>query len=338
MARRPRIEFAGAVYHVMSRGNRGETIFHDDDDRRQFLHCLDETCERTGWKIHAYVLMANHYHFLLETPEPNLVVGMKWLQGTYTQRFNRRHSLHGHLFQGRYKTLVIDGAELGYFLVVSSYIHLNPARAGLVRTGELLEQYRWSSYPSYLISPGKRANWLCVDRVLGELGARGDGRRDRQAYRKYTEELAKRYHEIEERKDLDREWKLLRRGWYLGSESFREKVLAVLDAVLDGKERESYQGEELRAHDEAEADRILQVGLRVLKLKEQDFTKMAKGAPEKQVLAWWLRKRTVVGRKWISQRLKMGDVSRVTQAINAVNAEDKDRLILFLKKRLGKSS
>ena len=338
MARRPRIEFAGAVYHVMSRGNRGEAVFHNDDDLRQFLHCLDETCERTGWKIHAYVLLANHYHFLLETPEPNLVVGMKWLQGTYTQRFNRRHGLYGHLFQGRYKALVIDAEEPGYFLVVSSYIHLNPARTGLVRSGESLERYRWSSYPSYLVPPGKRPNWLCVDRVLGELGVHRNNRGGRQAYKEYVEGLAKKYFEIAGRKDLDGEWKLLRRGWYLGRESFREKVLAVLDGVMDGKERETYQGEELRAHDEAEADRILHVGLRVLKLKEQDLLRMAKGATEKQVLAWWLRKRTVVSRKWISQRLNMGDVSRVTRAISVVNAKDKDDSILFLKERLGDSS
>jgi REP element-mobilizing transposase RayT len=103
MARKPRIQYAGAVYHVICRGDRGESIFQDEIDRKQFLRCLGETCERSGWKIHAYVLMPNHYHLLLETPEPNLVVGMKWLQGTYTQRFNLRHGLRGHLFQGRYK-------------------------------------------------------------------------------------------------------------------------------------------------------------------------------------------------------------------------------------------
>jgi REP element-mobilizing transposase RayT len=150
MARKPRIEFAGAVYHILSRGDHGENIYQDDEDRKGFLRCLDEVCERTGWKIHAFVLMSNHYHLLLETPEANLVVGMKWLQGVYTQRFNRRHKLRGHLFQGRYKALTIDGEEAGYFLQVSSYIHLNPIRAGLVQTGEALRCYRWSSLPLYV--------------------------------------------------------------------------------------------------------------------------------------------------------------------------------------------
>ena len=125
MARKPRIEFAGAVYHVISRGDRGEAIYQDDEDRRLFLQFLGEVCDRTGWLIHAFVVLTNHYHLLLETPEPNLVVGMKWLQGTYTQRFNRRHRLRGHLFQGRYKALLIDGEEPGHFLQASSYFHLN---------------------------------------------------------------------------------------------------------------------------------------------------------------------------------------------------------------------
>jgi len=133
MARRPRIEFAGAFYHVTSRGDHGEAVYQDDEDRKRFLTCIGEVCGRTGWRIYAFVLMTNHYHLLLETPEPNLVAGMKWLQGTYTQRFNRRHNLGGHLFQGRYKALVIEDEESGYFLQISSYIYLNPIRAGLVR-------------------------------------------------------------------------------------------------------------------------------------------------------------------------------------------------------------
>ena len=95
MARKAWIEFAGAVYHVISRGDRGEAIYQDDEDQRLFLQFLGEVCERTGWLIHAFVVMTNHYHILLETPQANLVVGMKWLQGTYTQRFNLRHGLRG---------------------------------------------------------------------------------------------------------------------------------------------------------------------------------------------------------------------------------------------------
>ena len=100
MARPIRIEYAGAVYHVMARGNQGQPIFADDLDRKRWLETLAETWEKTGWRIHASVLMRNHYHLLAETPEANLVAGMKWLQGTYPQRYNSRHSVIGHLYQG----------------------------------------------------------------------------------------------------------------------------------------------------------------------------------------------------------------------------------------------
>src|SRR5437867_3460666 len=107
MARPFRLEYPGAIYHLMARGNHGQQIFRGDADRRSLLETLGEACQKTGWRVHAYVLMSNHYHLLLETPEANLVSGMKWLQGTYTQRYNSRHKVRGHLFQGRYKAVVV---------------------------------------------------------------------------------------------------------------------------------------------------------------------------------------------------------------------------------------
>ena len=135
MARKIRIEYAGAAYHVMARGNQGRDIYADERDRKLWLETLGEACEKTGWRIHAWVMMNNHYHLLLETPEANLVAGMKWLQGTYTQRYNSRHEIFGHLFQGRYKAVVVEPEAGNYFAVVSTYVHLNPARAGLIRWG-----------------------------------------------------------------------------------------------------------------------------------------------------------------------------------------------------------
>src|SRR5260370_20118333 len=112
-------------------------------------------------------MMGNHYHLLVETPEPNLVAGMKWLQGTYTQRYNLRHDLFGHLFLGRYKALVVDGAEGDYLSKVGTYIHLNPARAKLINVGEEpLSRYQWSSYPSYLKPKGQRPAWVFAERVM----------------------------------------------------------------------------------------------------------------------------------------------------------------------------
>ena len=114
MARKLRVEYAGAIYHVMNRGDRRERIFMDDADRQRFVDTLGEACAKTGWQLHAYVLMPNHFHLVVETPQPNLVAGMKWLLGTYTSRFNRRHKLFGHLFSGRYKSPIVDGSGSGY--------------------------------------------------------------------------------------------------------------------------------------------------------------------------------------------------------------------------------
>jgi putative transposase len=130
MARSLRLEYAGAYYHVMARGNRREEIFLDEEDRRFFLKAVSEVCAQTGWRVHAWVLMGNHYHFFMETSEANLVEGMKWLQNTYTRRFNVRHRAWGRLFGDRYKAVVVEGEMPAYYGSLVDYIHLN--RRGLV--------------------------------------------------------------------------------------------------------------------------------------------------------------------------------------------------------------
>jgi REP element-mobilizing transposase RayT len=168
MARKLRVECPGAIYHVMNRGDRRELIFKNDLDREWFLETLGEACAKAGWQVYAYVLMPNHFHLVVETPQPNLVAGMKWLLGTYTRRFNRRHKLFGHLFSGRYKSLIVDGSGRGYLKRVCDYMHLNPARAKLVAADAPLKHFAWSSWPAYLLAPAKRPAWLRGDRLLGE--------------------------------------------------------------------------------------------------------------------------------------------------------------------------
>jgi len=141
MARKLRIQYAGALYHVMNRGDRRDPIFEDDEDRKRFLQTLTEACQKTGWQVHAYCLMSNHFHLVVETPQPNLVAGMKWLLGTYTGRHNRRHREFGHLFSGRYKALIVDGSGSGYLKTVCDYVHLNPARAKLLKRDQLLSDF-----------------------------------------------------------------------------------------------------------------------------------------------------------------------------------------------------
>lgn len=313
----------------MARGNHGQGIFADDKDRHRFLETLAEACGKTGWRIHAYVLMSNHYHLLVETPEGNLVAGMKWFQGTYTQRYNSRHQVFGHLFQGRYKAVVIDGDSPGYFEVVGTYIHLNPARAGLVRLGkEPLKHYRWSSYPWYL-SRG-RPEWLRRDRVLEGLGLREN---DRKGYEAYMESRVLELGLKAGRQELEEKWKALRRGWYVGGGDFLENVRAKLEAILAGKKRESHSGGAKREHDEAAAQAMLATGLAALGMKASDLLKLSRGAAEKTVLAWWLRERTVVPLRWVGQRLEMGHYTRVTQAVSRMKHHPTRKLQSF-KKRL----
>jgi hypothetical protein len=164
------------------------------------------------------------------------------------------------------------------------------------------------------------------------LGGYQDNREGRQSYKVYIEGLAKRIRDKKELKGLNEKWEPIRRGWYLGGESFRDRLLEMVDKVMDGKEKETYYGGEVQAHGEAEAEKFLKRGLGVLEVKEQDLRKMAKGVKEKQVLAWWLRKKTVVSRKWLSQRLGMGDVSRITQAVSLLNRSE-DISLMKLKKR-----
>ncbi len=334
MARKVRIEYAGALYHVMSRGNQGQAIFRSDQDRKLFVETLAEGCEKTGWRVHAYVLMGNHYHVLLETPEANLVAGMKWLQGTYTQRFNSRHKVFGHLFQGRYKALIVDGSDDDYFQLISTYIHLNPARAGLIRIGEeALKIYRWSSYPLYLGQPTRRPGWLRVDRVLGDLGIHRDDGEGRRGYEAYMEGRVMELGKKRSREELNKEWQSIRRGWYLGEMRFRQGLEECLDTALKGKARQSFSGEAKQAHDEAAAETKVVQGLAALGIADSALATMAKGAAEKQVLAWWLRKRTVASRGWVSRRLRMGDESRVTQAVAQVERST-NRRVRTLRKQM----
>src|SRR5947209_14078547 len=161
MARKLRIQYPGAIYHVMNRGDRRNPVFADDQDRQRFLETLTEACAKTAWQVHAYCLMRNHFHLVIETPEANLVFGMKWMLGTYTKRFNIRHKLCGHLFAGRYKALIVESSGNGYLRTVCDYVHLNPARARVLEPQARLESFQWSSYPQYL-EPATRNKWLRV--------------------------------------------------------------------------------------------------------------------------------------------------------------------------------
>jgi hypothetical protein len=233
--------------------------------------------------VHAFVLMGNHYHLLIETPEPNLVVGMQWLQGTYTKRFNVRHKEWGHLFQGRYKALPV-GSDGDYFSAVATYIHLNPARVkDFDFSNTLLEEHTWSSYLGYgWLS--KRPEWLCVKRVLAAQGL-SDTPAGRKAYRATIERRVLEMRHSSEPWKVDESWAEIRRGWCFGDEAFRDVMKKQLDGSLEAKKRESFSGEGVRQHDEGEAERLIRQGLTALGLEDDDLLSMKKNCPEKYALA-----------------------------------------------------
>lgn len=304
MARKPRLEYAGAVYHVMNRGNRRQAIFRTDGDRRCFLDALGEVCERTGWRVHAYVLMGNHYHLLLETPEPNLTTGMQWLQGTYTKRFNAEHREWGHLFQGRYKAIPVEPGG-GYFLAVATYIHLNPMRMkGYEFETARPDDYAWSSYPGY-VQKRKRAPWLCADRVLAALQL-GDTSAGRARFGAYMMKRVLEVRHADKPWEADGQWKRIRRGWYFGGEDFRGRMMEGIEHVVTNDKGTAFGGRCIQEHHERQASRLLSRGLEALRLREADLPQMRKSSPEKCALAWLIRKRTSVKTDWIKRRLHMG--------------------------------
>jgi putative transposase len=294
MARKLRVQYGGAIYHVMSRGDHREAIFRSNQDRELFLHTVGQACAKTDWQVHAWCLMSNHFHLVVETPKANLVDGMKWLLGTYTSRFNRKHKLVGHLFSGRYKALFVDGSGNGYLKTVCDYVHLNPARAGLLSRRRKLSAFQWSSYPEYLKARATRPTWLRVDRLLGEHGIPQDSAAGRAEFER----------RMERRRGSDdgQEYKPLARGWCHGSESFRKTLLAQMSQHAGAE----HYGEEIRESAEEKANRVLGEELKKLAWRPEDLARRRKGAPEKVQLALRLRQETTMTLSWIAERLRMG--------------------------------
>ncbi|MDI1294244.1 MAG: transposase [Methylobacter sp.] len=216
MARPIRIEYAGALYHITSRGNAREAIFFTDEDRLSFLKILQDQCRTINWLCHAYCLMDNHYHLLIETPDGNLSKGMRQLNGVYTQTFNRHHNRVGHVFQGRYKGILVE--KEAYLLELCRYIVLNPVRAQMVRSAK---EWPWSSYCS-------TAGYVEQDELLTSDWILASFAKNKTAAQiKYREFIS-------QGKGQPSPWQSLKNQVYLGNEQFvKEHIDSITDKDIE---------------------------------------------------------------------------------------------------------
>ncbi len=262
MARPIRIEYAGAVYHVTARGNERKAVFRDDDDRGCFTETLAECVERFGLVVHAYCLMPNHYHLIVETPRANLSVSLGWLQTAYSIRFNRRHGRAGHLFQGRFKALLVEAD--GYARELVRYVHLNPVRPRdkkapipAERRGDL-NRYAWSSHRAYA-EVADAPQWLSLDWLSYW------GRKLSDAHRGYRRSIAEAFGRV-----VSSPLAEVRGGLALGGESFWARITRMLDR-REGREEVRLRrrvgrdlvSRQVREMAEEEADRRVVIWMRV---------------------------------------------------------------------------
>jgi hypothetical protein len=291
-------------------------------------------CVHSEVKIHAWCLMSNHYHLLAETPAGNLVDAMKWLQGTFTQRYNARHKLWGHLFQGRYKAKVIDDGNPDYFRVVGDYIHLNPAITGLVRKGGLAA-WPWSSYPLYLSAPSKRPDWLVVEDMLSACDIPKDSPRGRQAY---AARMELRHREVVSFKRGDpaaREWAHMERGWMHGGETFRQRMIECLEEVDAASLHRVGDREQKRDLGETAAQAVMDRCLEHFGIAREELLRLPKSDPRKMLVAGLLRYRFPVSAAWLGKVLCMGHYTTVSRAMRFFDdpgrewIADKEQILKF---------
>lgn len=311
MARKLRLEFPGAVYHVLNRGNYRRDLFLSAGEAQAFVATLAEAVQRHGWILHAYVVMRNHYHLALETPEPNLVTGMHWLQSTFATRFNRLRQERGHLFQGRYQALLIeDDAALAR---VVDYIHLNPVRAGIVEAAQVAA-FRWSSLGAF--TRGNPFAGLSAQTWLQHHGLEPN----RTGWQHYLDHLAALAGDAAQQERLG--FARMSSGWAIGTNGWR-KALAKEHAAM--VLHQGLPAKELRALREVKWEEAVVRELAAAKRDDTALRHDKKFAAWKVALAAKLRSHGVPS-NWLAKRLHLGspDSTRVylSKAIRNISGKN----------------
>lgn len=303
--RKLRLEFPGACYHVINRGNYRRDIFETEGAKAAFEECLFAACEKSAWLLHAYVVMRNHYHLAVETPQGNLVTGMQWLQATFANRFNRYRGENGHLFQGRYKALVVEeGEALG---MVCHYIHLNPVRARVLPV-ERLGDYRYSS-SWYLTRPAARAVWMRMDCLLAEAGGLGDTPGGWASYLDYL-----KWQAAEGPLAKSTAYAAMSRGWVLGGQEFKETLVKDHAVAATARAWEDKGAREIR---EQAWEALVVWALRALNRAESELKEGHKSAPWKVAVAAFMKERSQASNPWLARRLRFGRAKYVSRLVAA---------------------
>jgi putative transposase len=301
MARKLRLEFPGACYHVLNRGNYRSDIFESNRTKAAFEQCLFQACEKSAWLLHAFTIMRNHYHLVIETPQGNLVAGMQWLQATFANRFNRHRGAHGHLFQGRYKAFPVEEGEP--LALVAHYVHLNPVRAGIVPVDRLGE-YRYGSY-WYLRRKAQRPPWLRLDLVLAQTGGLVDAIAGWMSYEDYL-----RWQTSEGPLGQRDAYKKLSQGWALGSAEFKAALLKDHAVLALARAWENTGAREIR--EQAWEDQCRRA-LAILGRSEPELECAPGRAPWKVALAAFLKERSQASNSWLGRRLHIGCAKYVSR-------------------------
>jgi len=314
MPRPLRIEFKGGIYHVINRGNYRSNVFATEDAKNALLTALDETATKLGWQIHAWVVMSNHFHIALQTPRGNLVEGMKHWQATFATRFNRLRQERGHIFQGRYKSLLVDPSSLGS---LCHYIHLNPVRAGACSVAEL-KKSPWSSCRE-ISRKSQRKRWLNPSAALNHAGQLADSPAGHRRYWRYLDLLNKD-------KETQRELKFseMSKGWVLGTEKYKRKLL---EHKLGDRKSRVDKASGLQSAQEAAWHTLSNKLLRRLKRSARDLGTAPKSADWKLAIAAAMKQQTTVSNRWLGDTLNMGSLHEVSRRVSAwIRQPDKDLL------------
>ena len=320
MPRKLRLEFPGACYHVINRGNYRAHLFQTERTKGAFETCLFEACAKSRWVLHAFVIMGNHFHLAVETPEGNLVSGMQWLQATFANRFNKLRGERGHLFQGRYKSLLVEeGDALGQ---VCHYIHLNPVRAGLVPV-ERLHEFRYSSY-WYLAEKKRRPAALRPVTALEQAGGLVDGPHGWEAYARYLAWQAE-----EGPAGRNEAYVSLSEGWVVGTDDFKATLVRDHDLAATSRAWEVLGAREIR---ESHCRDALARALRILRKSEADAQSDRKSAPWKIATAAHLKQTTQADNRWLAEQLHMGSPVAVSQYVSQLRREGNEAAELLIEK------